>query len=256
MCGRFVQERSVTELGELFEAEPLALNDDALGTARYNLAPTDPAAVVVERADGRRAVVAFRWGLIPHWATSASIAARTINARAETVATAPAFRDALRRRRCLVPADGFYEWTRAAGPNGRVTRTPYLLRRADHAPFAFAGLWSSWRDPASGEVRRTFAIVTRTASDAIRPIHDRMPVALAPSDWATWLAPEGADPVAVRVLLEQPADAPLEIVPVSPLVNSVRNQGPALIEPLAPARAPESDPGGSRGLFAEGGRPA
>ena len=249
MCGRFVQERSITELAELFEAEPLALDADALATARYNLAPTDPAAVVVERVDGRRAVVAFRWGLIPHWATSASIAARTINARAETVATAPAFRDALRRRRCLVPADGFYEWTRAAGSGGRVTRMPYLLRREDHQPFAFAGLWSSWRDPASGESRRTFAIVTRAANDAIRPLHDRMPVVLPPDDWPTWLSPEAADPVALRVLLEQPVGAPIEIVPVGPLVNSVRNQGPALIEPRAPGPEPA-------GLFVEGGRPA
>ncbi|MBM4409003.1 MAG: SOS response-associated peptidase [Chloroflexi bacterium] len=130
MCGRFVQECSVTELAELFQAEPIALDDDSLATARYNLAPTDPAAVVVERIDGRRAVVAFRWGLIPHWATSASIAARTINARAETVATTPAFRDALRRRRCLVPAEGFYEWTRSIGPSGRVTRAlPPAARR-------------------------------------------------------------------------------------------------------------------------------
>src|SRR5205085_2655151 len=107
MCGRFVQERSLTELSELFEAEAIA--DDP--GPRYNVAPTDPAAVVVERPDGRRAVTVFQWGLVPHWATSPAEAARHINARSETVAASPAFRDALRRRRCIVPADGFFEWT-------------------------------------------------------------------------------------------------------------------------------------------------
>ena len=231
MCGRFVQERSVTELAELFSAEPIAVDDDSLAAPRYNLAPTDPAAVVVERVDGRRAVVPFRWGLVPHWAPDASIAARTINARAETVATLPAFRDAFRRRRCLVPADGFYEWTtnaEAAGPRSR--RTPFLIRRADRRPMAFAGLWSSWRNPASGESRRTFAIVTRAAGAAIRPLHDRMPVVVEPEDWATWLAPD-VDPVALQVLLDRPAEAPVELVRVRPLVNSVRNQGPELVEP-------------------------
>jgi putative SOS response-associated peptidase YedK len=181
MCGRFVQERSVTELAELFEAEP---------------------------------------------------AARTINARAETVAAMPAFRDAFRRRRCLVPADGFYEWTRSESASGRVRRTPFLIRRSDRRPLAFAGLWSSWRDPSSGESRRTFAIVTRAANDAIRPLHDRMPVVLDPGDWSTWLAPEDADPVALHVLLDRPTDVEVDIVEVSPLVNSVRNQGPELIEPM------------------------
>jgi putative SOS response-associated peptidase YedK len=228
MCGRFVQERSVTELAELFEAEPLAAAIEELATPRYNLAPTDPAAVVVERIDGRRAIAAYRWGLIPHWATSAREAARTINARAETVATTPAFREAFRRRRCLVPSNGFYEWSIVDG-----RRVPFLIRNRDGSPLVFAGLWAGWRDPTSGESRRTFTIVTTTAGDAIRPLHDRMPVALAREDWATWLDPESADPVALRVILERATDAGLEMQRVSPLVNSVRNQGPDLIEPLA-----------------------
>ena len=224
----------MTELAELFEAEPIAVDDDLLAAPRYNLAPTDPAAVVVERMDGRRAVVPFRWGLIPHWAADATIAARTINARAETVASLPAFRESFRRRRCLVPADGFYEWTTKTGSDGRrATRTPFLIRRPDRQPLVFAGLWSSWRSPTTGESRRTFAIVTRASNDAIRPLHDRMPVVVPTEDWGTWLATEDADPVALQVLLDRAPDLRVELVPVRPLVNSVRNQGPELIEPLA-----------------------
>ena len=228
MCGRFVQERSVTELAELFEAEPLAAAIESLATPRYNLAPTDPAAVVVERIDGRRAIAAYHWGLIPHWATSARDATRTINARAETVATTPAFREAFQRRRCLVPADGFYEWSMVDG-----RRSPFLIRNRDGSPLAFAGLWAAWRAPAGGETRRTFSIVTTAAGETIRPLHDRMPVALAAEDWATWLDPEPADPVALRAMLERATDSDVELVRVSPLVNSVRNQGPDLIAPLA-----------------------
>jgi len=228
MCGRFVQERSVTELAELFEAEPLAAAVDALAAPRFNLAPTDQAAVVVQRIDGRRAIAAYRWGLIPHWATSTRDAARTINARAETVATTPAFGEAFRRRRCLVPADGFYEW---ATIDGR--RAPFLIRNGDGSPLVFAGLWAAWRHPNGGETLRTFSIITTAAGDAIRPLHDRMPVALAAEDWSTWLDPDPADPVALRVMLERATDAGVEMRRVSPLVNSVRNQGPDLVAPLA-----------------------
>ena len=228
MCGRFVQERSVTELAELFEAEPLADAVEELETPRYNLAPTDPAAVVVERIDGRRAIAAFRWGLIPHWASSTREAARTINARAETVAVAPSFRESFRKRRCLVPADGFYEWSLVDG-----RRTPFLIENRDGAPLVFAGLWAGWRDPQSGLSRRTFTILTTAAGPTIGALHNRMPVAVSRDDWATWLNPEPADPVALRVILERATDEGVALRRVSPLVNSVRNQGPDLIAPLA-----------------------
>jgi putative SOS response-associated peptidase YedK len=230
MCGRFVQERSVTELAELFDAEPIAADDETLATARYNLAPTDPAAVVVERSDGRRAVAAFRWGLVPHWSTSLRDGGRMINARAETVATLPAYRDSFRRRRCLVPADAFYEWTHPVDGTGK--RQPYLIRRTDRRPLAFAGLWATWRDPTTDERRRTFSIVTRRANDALARLHDRMPVVVAPEDWALWLTPEPIDPGALHAVIDRPPEVELDIVAVGPLVNSVRNQGPELIEPL------------------------
>ena len=129
----------------------------------------------------------FRWGLVPHWATSPSVAARHINARAETLAISPTFRDALRRRRCIVPADAFFEWT----GTGRA-RQPHLIRRADRRPLAFAGLWATWRGSADGEPLRTFTIITTRANEAIAPLHNRMPVVLGPDDWATWLDPEVA----------------------------------------------------------------
>jgi putative SOS response-associated peptidase YedK len=223
MCGRFAQQRPTAELAVLFDAEPLV--DDPGG--HFNLAPTDPAAVVVERGD-RRAITTYRWGLLPFWATDPRGAARRINARAETVATSPAFADSFRRRRCIVPADGFYEWQR----DGSVRR-PFYIRRRDGGPLALAGLWSGWRDPATDTVRRTFAIVTTTPNEPIARLHDRMPVVLEPGAWKLWLDPDLADVGELHGLLRpSPGDA-IEIVPVRPLVNDVRNDGPELIVPLA-----------------------
>jgi putative SOS response-associated peptidase YedK len=237
MCGRFVQERSITELAELFDAEPLAVDDETLASARYNLAPTDPAAVIVERPDGRRAVTVFHWGLVPHWSTSRRDGGRMINARAETVASLPAYRDSFRRHRCLVPVDGFYEWTHpptAAVASGAASkRQPFLIRRTDGRPLALAGLWAVWRDPVTEERWRTFSIVTRRANDALASLHDRMPVVVAPEDWALWLTPGSVDPVALHAVIDRSPEVELEIVAVGPLVNNVRNQGPSLIEPLA-----------------------
>ncbi len=224
MCGRFVQERSLTELSELFEAEQMA--DDP--GPRYNIAPTDPGAVVVQRPDGVRGVTVFSWGFIPHWANSPTTAARHINARVETVASSPAFRDALRRHRCLVPADGFFEWRRDGS-----RRQPHLIRRQDRLPLAFAGLWSSWRPRPDAPSRRTFTIVTTRANDAISPLHDRMPLVLPPDAWNRWLDPEGGADGELLALLGRPDHEQYETFPVPPLVNSVRNQGPELIEPLA-----------------------
>jgi len=223
MCGRFTQERAASELADIFAAEPLV--DDPGG--RYNVAPTDPAVVVVEKGD-RRALVEYRWGLIPHWATDASGASRTINARAETLSTSPTFRESFRRRRCLVPAGGFYEWRR----DGRA-RLPFHIRRRDGRPLALAGLWSGWRDALSGEVRRTFTIVTTGPNELIADLHDRMPVIIEESAWDLWLDPAPRDPGELNGLLVPSDPASLELYPVEPLVNNVRNNGPALIVPLS-----------------------
>lgn len=219
MCGRFVQERRVSDLAEIFGAEPLM--DEPGG--RYNIAPTDEAVVVVER-DDRRALTAYRWGLIPHWAEDARIASRTFNARAESVASMPAFRDSFRRKRCLVPVDAFYEWRREDG-----VRQPYRIFRRDGMPLALAGLWAGWKDPATDIVRRTFTIVTTRPNAVVAELHDRMPVVVPEHAWATWLDPRPADPGELRALLEPSDEVELAIAPASRLVNDVRNDGPELL---------------------------
>jgi putative SOS response-associated peptidase YedK len=235
VCGRFSQQRPASELAEIFAAEPLA---DELGP-RFNVAPTDEAYVVVQRAE-RRAVVAYRWGLIPHWAENAKSASRMFNARSETLTRSPAFADALRRKRCLVPVDGFYEWQRIDG-----RRQPFTIGRADGAPLALAGLWSGWRDPVADQVVRTFTIVTSSPNDQLRWLHDRMPVVLPPSSWDLWLDPELSDPSELHGLFEPTDDVHLRIEPVRDLVNNVRNDGPELIEPI---ELPASEPA-AIGLF-------
>jgi putative SOS response-associated peptidase YedK len=222
MCGRFAQQRPASELAERFAAEPLV--DDSDG--RFNVAPTDEAHVVVQR-DDRRAVTAYRWGLIPHWAESAKAGARAFNARAETVASSPLFRDLFRRKRCLVPVEAFYEWRRDG-----TRRQPFAIRRADGDLLVLAGLWSGWRDTETAEVRRTFTIVTSAASPAIADLHDRMPVILDPEAWSRWLDPAAADASELLGLLVPNETAPLELYPVRRLVNDVRNDGAELLRPL------------------------
>lgn len=230
MCGRFTQQRPTAELAALFEAEPLI--DDPSG--RFNLAPTDPATVVVERGD-RRALTSYAWGLIPHWETDPRSASRRINARAETVATSSAFASAFERRRCLVPADGWYEWLKPETPKGE--KIPFRYTVDGGAPFAFAGLWAGWKDRETGEVLRTMTIVTTGANELMAPIHDRMPVVLAPEDWDRWLDPSFEDIGELQgLLVPAPIDG-LEVYPVETLVNNVRNNGPELIVPLALTRA-------------------
>ena len=229
MCGRFTQERPASELAEIFAAEPLA---DELG-ARYNVAPTDEASVIVQR-DDRRAVTAYRWGLVPHWATDAKSASRMFNARAETITASPAFREAFRRRRCIVPVDSFYEWKREG-----TVRQPYRVSRDDGLPLALAGLWAGWRDPETEEVRRTFTIVTTTPNDAMADLHDRMPVMLDEAVWDRWLIDGRAGPTVDEgelLAMLRPTDAvQLRIYPVNRYVNDVRRDGPELIEPLSAA---------------------
>ncbi len=223
MCGRFAQQRPASELAEIFGAEPLA---EELG-ARFNVAPTDPALVVAQR-DDRRAIVAWRWGLVPHWLAGTEPRRRpsTFNARAETLERSAFFAPAFRRRRCLVPVDAFYEWRRE--PDGR--RQPFAIRGTGAAPLALAGLWAGART-AAGEVERTFTIVTTTPNATIASLHDRMPVVLPPEAWSAWLDPE-TDLRALRPLLEPDDRIELAIHPVGPLVNNVRNDGPQLLEPV------------------------
>jgi putative SOS response-associated peptidase YedK len=217
MCGRYLLHAPVDLLQRAFgfaELPNLA--------PRYNIAPTQ-AAPIVRIAEGARSLVMARWGLIPFWAKDPRIGVQAINARAETVATKPMFREAFRRRRCLVPADGFYEWQRLDARSKR----PLLIRPADGQPIAFAGLWEVWRGP-EGPVT-SYTIVTTTANATCAPIHDRMPVILAREDHAAWLDPTRPD--AERLLRPCP-DAWLTVQAVSPRVGNVRNDDPELIEPV------------------------
>jgi putative SOS response-associated peptidase YedK len=231
MCGRFAQPRSSEELARIFGATATA----DLPGERYNVAPTDEVSAIVTH-HGERVVEAFRWGLVPVYATSPRAGARLINARAETVERSPAFRASYRRWRCIVPADAFYEWRRRPGADAdgrrRGRSEPFAVRSRDGHPLALAGLWSVWRDPETAARLYSCTIVTTSPNELLSPIHDRMPVILDPADWAAWLDDQ-APMEALRPLLgPAPADG-LEVYPVSPAVNDVRSDGPELLAPVS-----------------------
>ena len=220
MCARFTLSKEMEELQGRFEFDGNGLSHPP----SYNIAPTQTV-LAVTNGNGRHAAQ-MRWGLVPSWARSASGASRMINARAETVAERPAFRSAFRRRRCLVLADGYYEWRR----NGK-SRTPFRITVTSEEVFAFAGLWETWRDPA-GEPVMSCAIITTAANDLLSPIHDRMPVILPRHLEALWLDHNVQDSELLgSALVPYPADA-MHAYEVSPLVNSVRNNGPELMASL------------------------
>ena len=217
MCGRFAQARTPEELTHVFD---LASCVDL--APRYNLAPGTDIPVVRRSPDGPRVLHQLRWGLVPHWSQDPAIGARLINARAESVQDKPAFRGAFRRRRCLIPADGFFEWQRH-GPR----KQPYFFSSPTGQVLAFGGLWESWRPPA-GDLRRSVCILTTAANPGVAPIHDRMPLVLAPEDWTTWLA---GTPAEAQALLRPAPEAALQSWPVSPRVNRVQEEGPDLVAP-------------------------
>jgi putative SOS response-associated peptidase YedK len=223
MCGRYVASTPTAVLADWFAVDEVALEPDG---PSWNVAPTDPVPAVVTRRDGRRRLGVLRWGLVPSWAKDPSGAARMINARSETVLDKPAFRGAFARRRCLLPADGFYEWER---PRKRA----WFVHAAAGRPLAMAGLWEVWHGP-TGEVVRTCSILTTAANAAMRPLHDRMPVFVDPQDWGTWLDPANDDVASLTSLLVPAPDGLLALHPVGPRVNSVRNNAPDLIEPVVP----------------------
>lgn len=224
MCGRFAQPRSSDELARIFRARRVT----ELEGDRFNVAPTDEVVAVVEH-HGERQLDTFRWGLVPYYAESRREAARLINARAETVESSGAFRTAFRKRRCIIPADSFYEWRRPAPPS---RPQPFAIRRADGQPMAFAGLWAVWRDQATAARLFTCSILTTTANGLLAPLHSRMPVILDEGDWDAWLD-EDARPEGLREMLHPAPEPILELYPVGLAVNSVRNNGPELLDPVA-----------------------
>lgn len=224
MCGRFT----------LFEPDGILSKE--FGAARvhsgapsYNFAPSRPVAVVrISPVDEVREIARLRWGLIPSWSKDPSIGSRLINARAETVSEKPAFRSAFRHRRCLVPADGFYEWRKLDR-----TKQPFYIRMRDGRPFAFCGLWERWETPG-GEAVETCTILTTDANDVIKPLHDRMPVILPPGKYDAWLDAGLRDPETLASLLRPFDPKAMDAYPVSTLVNNPGNDGPECIRPASP----------------------
>lgn len=223
MCGRFTLTVDPADLQEIVPG--LVITDRY--SPRYNIAPTQPVAVIVN--DPQPKLYYFIWGLIPSWSKDPQIGSQLINARAETLTEKPAYRNAFRQRRCLIPADGFYEWRTIPGER---IKTPYYVHMKDGQPFAFAGLWEIWRKLEGSEVR-SCTIVTTEPNDLIRPIHNRMPVILSPEHYATWLNPQYANLENLRSLLIPYPHDTLEAYPVSRLVNSPENDKPECIRPVS-----------------------
>ena len=225
MCGRFTLRAPASLVAEqfaLFEMPPFA--------PRFNIAPTQPVAAVrraADRSPPERRLVWFRWGLIPGWAKDPAIGNRMINARSETAAEKPSYRAAMRRRRCLVVADGFYEWQRA-GPR----KQPYFIHLRDDRPFAFAGLWEAWEGPDHSSVE-SCTLLTTEPNELVKPIHNRMPVILDPEDYDRWLDPALEEPHALSPLLRPFPSDQMEAYAITTHVNSPAHDDPRCIEQVA-----------------------
>ena len=227
MCGRYTVTSPGQVIAEAFDVdEPIEL------APRYNVCPGQDVPVVrVRRGEDGRSLDLLRWGLVPWFAKEPGPAARMINARAERAATSPAFRDALRERRCLLPADGFYEWQ--ASPHGRgALKQPFYLRRADGKPIAFAGLWERWQSrEKDGRRIESCTLLTTEPNDVLRPIHDRMPVLLHPDAWALWLDRDVHDVERLRPLLVPAPAGDLVAMPVTTWVNDPKHDDPQCVAP-------------------------
>lgn len=264
MCGRYAASKDQAALVEEFEA--IATGPEL--APDFNVAPTKSVNAVMVRKrsdeDGnpvqRRELAVVRWGLVPSWAKDPSIGSRLVNARAETVAEKPAFRRAFAKRRCLIPADGFYEWytpqAELLGPGKPVkpVKQPYFIHPADGSLLPMAGLYEFWKDPSRDPEDpsawlTTVTVITTQASDAVGHIHDRMPLVIGRDQWEAWLDPEFGRSASDVVDLMVPASAlGLDIYPVSTSVNSVRNNGPQLLDPI-PLDLGVAGPGDQGGLF-------
>jgi putative SOS response-associated peptidase YedK len=217
MCGRFVRSSSAQTIATTFGVEIGDLS------ASYNIAPSQSVAAILQPNDSEPQFHWLRWGLIPAWAKDLKIGYKLINARAETVAEKPSFRAAFRQRRCLIPADGFYEWQQLEGSR---LKQPYFIGMSDERPFAFAGLYERWESP-DGEKIESCTIVTTAANEVMAPIHDRMPVILASQEYAQWLDPGFKEIDRLQALLDPYPATEMKIHPVSSLVNSPKNNSPA-----------------------------
>lgn len=232
MCGRFAASSVADDLVEFFEIDEVA---GPLPGPSYNIAPTDLIAAVLEhtRDQGvRRLLAPLRWGLVPAWARDPRGASRLINARVETVSTKPSFRKAFASRRCLIPADGYYEWYLQPAPGGtKQLKQPYFIRPVDGGRLSMAGLYEFWKAP-DGSWLTTATIITTAATDAVGRLHDRMPMVVEPMNWDTWLDPDFGEDAGALLSV---AAADLMFYPVSTAVNRASNDGPELVARLTPA---------------------
>jgi putative SOS response-associated peptidase YedK len=223
MCGRFVGFRKLEELKHYFPIDQS--NCEAM--ANYNVAPTQEI-LAIARLDGANVLDKYHWGLVPFWAKDTAISYKMINARSETVASKPSFRDAFKKRRCLILADGFYEWK---GRKGQ--KQPVFITTPDASPFAFAGLWEIWYDKQNQDTAyRSCTIITRDAVGAVRELHHRMPVIIHPDAYVPWLDPDNRDPNVLGSILQTNSLTDLVFHPVDKQVNSVRNNDPSNIKPV------------------------
>ena len=224
MCGRFVQNIPFETLQQNFNIRATA--SDII--SNYNVAPTQEILTIIKH-DNENTLEKLHWGLVPFWAKDISIGSRMINARAETVSSKPSFRDAFKKRRCLIPADGFYEWTGEKG-----NKQPYYVTSPSGEPFAFAGLWETWTPKKSDEksVYKSCTIITTAACESIREIHNRMPVILGPGFYEKWLNVEIQDSNELEIILKDGIIHDMKYYPVSTFVNSVKNNDSNCIKPI------------------------
>jgi len=227
MCGRFNLHSNPALLAQIFE-----LLREPDWAPRFNIAPAQQTLVIRQATDGTRLATPVQWGLIPEWSKDATGGSKMINARSETATTKPAFRDAFRKRRCLIPADGFFEWETIT----QKVKQPWHISRANGELLAFAGLWESWHDPEAEAPVETCTILTTDANQFMSEIHDRMPVILSPDDWKQWLNPELQSPEPLLPLLKPAPEDWLVRVPVSTLVNNPKNETPDCLKPVKPSR--------------------
>jgi putative SOS response-associated peptidase YedK len=240
MCGRYATTQTSTSLNQAFEID--LVNSCVELEADYNMAPTKLAPIVIGRrpedpaGPTQRELLTARWGLIPSWAKEASIGSRMINARTETVAEKPAFKQAFARRRAIVPADGYYEWYTAALREGekKPSKQPFYITPKDGSVLAMAGLYEFWKDREADEWVVSYTILTTSATDDLGHVHDRMPMFLEPEAYRAWLDPRPASADALLRLLVPATPGRLDAFPVSKAVNNVRNNGPELILPTPP----------------------
>ncbi len=239
MCGRFVSTAGPDRIAAYFDTVlPTEAVADSLGE-NYNVAPTQDIHAVVAHADGTARVDAFHWGLIPSWAKDRKIGSKMINARAETLAEKSSFKGLLKKKRCIIPMDGFYEWKPGVdgGPvnaKGKPLKQPMFIHRVDDELLTVAGLWTAWKDPDDPDGRwlHSATIITTAANDTMRPVHDRMPAILTPDRWATWLDPANDDIALLESLLDGGPPELLTMQAVSTEVNNVRNNRADLLEPI------------------------